>query len=413
MPERSKSIVFSPGVIGKLELKNRLARSATMENGATPEGEVTGQLVEIYRKLAEGGAGLIITGFMTALGKYRAPGRAMRLDTDDFIPGVKRIADVVREHGDGARVVAQVHLPGRQVPHPGDADAMARVIPPGVLAYVERTGSSPQPEDGKHPDPVGPSAVYDAFFNRTPRELKEDEIEEIIDAFAESIRRAEEAGFDGVQLHAAHGWLLSSFLSPYTNRREDGFGGSPENRARLIKEIYRRGRARVAADFPILIKMNVTDFLPGGIDTEEAVRLAGIFREAGFAAVETSGGMWECLLRDEEELGFPPVLLPESWTRINDESREAYFLSGAREVRRRIGGKVILVGGIRSFERVEAILEDGAVDFVSMARPLIRQPDLPNLWLRGETSRSGCVSCNGCLPLGDELLTCRSLGETG
>ena len=145
------------------------------------------------------------------------------------------------------------------------------------------------------------------------------------------------------------------------------------------------------------------------IDTEEATRIAGLFKKTGFPAIETSGGMWECLLRGEEELGFPPMLLPESQTKINNPSKEAYFLNGAQEVRRRTGGKVILVGGIRSFEKVEAILEDGAVDFISMARPFIRQPELPNLWLKGETSRSACISCNVCLPLGDALLTCRAL----
>ena len=409
MPEQSKSIVFSPGFIGTLEVKNRLVRSATMENGATTDGKVTEQLVDMYRRLAEGGTGLIITGFMNVLLKYRAPGRAMRLDTDDFIPGVKQIVDVVRKHGNSARVMAQIHLPGRQVPRPGDAESMMPYIPLALLAYITRTGNMPQPEEGNHPEPAGPSAVYDALFNRTPRELNEDEIEEIINAFAEGIRRAEEAGFDGVQLHAAHGWLLSSFLSPYTNKREDRFGGSTENRARLITEIYHRGRTRVAADFPILIKINITDFLQGGIDMEEATKLASLFKKTGFSAIETSGGMWECLLRNEEELGFPPFLLPESRTKINHPDREAYFLSGAKKIGRRIGGNVILVGGIRSFEKAETILEDGAVDFISMARPFIRQPDLPNLWLRGETLKSACISCNACLPLGDALLTCRAL----
>jgi 2,4-dienoyl-CoA reductase-like NADH-dependent reductase (Old Yellow Enzyme family) len=380
-----------------------------MENGATLEGKVTEQLVNMYRNLTKGGAGLIITGFMNVLLKYRAPGRAMRLDTDDFIPGVKQIADMVHEYGNDTRVMAQIHLPGRQVPHPGDAETMMPYIPPALLTYITRTGSIPQPEEGKHPDPSGPSAVYDAFFKRTPRELNEDEIEEIIDAFAESIRRAEEAGFDGVQLHAAHGWLLSTFLSPHTNKREDRFGGSTENRARLITEIYQRGRARVADDFPILIKMNLTDFLPGGLDNEEATRLAALLKKAGFAAIETSGGMWECMLRDEEELGFPPLLLPESRTKINNPSKEAYFLREAQEVKRRTDGKIILVGGIRSFEKAEAILENGAADFISMARPFIRQPDLPNLWMRRETHKSACISCNACLPLGESLLTCRAL----
>lgn len=411
MPERSDSLVFSPGFIGNLEIKNRLVRSATMENGATPDGEVTGQLVDVYRQLAEGGAGLIVTGFMNVLLKYRAPGRAMRLDMDDFIPGVKKIADAVHENGRGARVMAQIHLPGRQTPHPEDAETMMPYIPPAVLAHIARTGKMPEPEAGRHPEPVGPSPVYDTLFKRTPRELTADEIDEIIDAFAESIRRVEEAGFDGVQFHAAHGWLLSSFLSPYTNQRTDQYGGSTENRARIVTEIYRRGRARVSAGFPILIKMNTTDFMPGGMDGDEAARLGAIFQKTGFAAMETSGGMWECLRRGEEALGFPPVLLPESWTGIKDPDRESYFLSNAEAVKRRTDGVVILVGGNRSFEKTESILQSGAADFISMARPFIRQPDLPNLWLSGEKNRSACISCNACLPLGDSLLACRVIAK--
>lgn len=411
MSERSDSIVFSPGLIGSVEIKNRLVRSATMENGATPDGEVTRQLVDMYRRLAEGGAGLIVTGFMNVHLRYRAPGRAMRLDKDDFIPGVKKIADTVHDNGRDARVMAQIHLPGRQTPHPEDAETMMPYIPPSVLAHIARTGKMPEPEKGRHPEPVGPSPVYDTLFKRTPRELTADEIDEIIDAFAESIRRVEEAGFDGVQFHAAHGWLLSSFLSPYTNQRKDQFGGSTENRARIVTEIYRRGRARVAADFPILIKMNTTDFMPGGMDVDEAARLGTIFQKTGFAAIETSGGMWECLPRGEDALGFPAVLLPESWTGIKGPDREAYFLNSGEAVKRRTGGVVILVGGNRSFERAESILQTGAIDFISMARPFIRQPDLPNLWLIGEKNKSACISCNACLPMGDSLLACRVLAK--
>jgi 2,4-dienoyl-CoA reductase-like NADH-dependent reductase (Old Yellow Enzyme family) len=257
-------------------------------------------------------------------------------------------------------------------------------------------------------EPTAPSAVYDAIFDRTPRALTVEEIEEIIESFAEGVRRAQEAGFDGVQLHAAHGYLLSSFLSPRTNRREDQYGGSIENRTRIIKGIYQRARRKVGDRFPILIKMNTTDFLPGGMDLNEAVRVAKMLSEVGFAAIETSGGMWEALTRKKEELGWLPVLLPESRTGIKDQDQEAYFLPGAKALKEKTNATVILVGGLKSFSKIEEVLTSKGADFVSVSRPLIRQPDLPILWQSGEgPDKAECISCNACLPTGSARLACR------
>jgi 2,4-dienoyl-CoA reductase-like NADH-dependent reductase (Old Yellow Enzyme family) len=239
--------------------------------------------------------------------------------------------------------------------------------------------------------------------------LSLDEVEEIIDAYAAGIGRAQEAGFDGVQLHAAHGWLLSSFLSPRTNQREDRYGGSTENRTRIVTEIHERARKKVDEGFPILIKFNTTDFLPSGIDTGEALGIAAILAKIGFAALETSGGMWENVTRPREELGFAPVLLPESRTEIRKKDHEAYFLPAATEIKKSVEVPIMLVGGMKSIDRIEEILEAGYVDFVSMSRPLIRQPDLPNLWLSGEgPETAACISCNACLPMDPNPLTCRA-----
>jgi len=265
------------------------------------------------------------------------------------------------------------------------------------------------PEEALHiMEPTAPSAVYDALFDRTPRALTRGEIDEIIEAFAEGVRRAQEAGFDGVQLHAAHGYLLSSFLSPRTNQREDQYGGSTENRTRIVKDIYERARKKVSDRFPILIKMNTTDFLPGGMDLDEAVRVGRGLSEIGFSAIESSGGMWEAMIRKQEELGWPPVLLPESRTGIKDKDQEAYFLPGAKAIKEKTNEIVILVGGLKSFSKIEEVLTSKAADFIGMCRPLIRQPDLPNLWRSGEgPDKAECISCNACLPVGSARTGCR------
>ena len=157
---------------------------------------------------------------------------------------------------------------------------------------------------------AGPSAIPTPFSDQPVRELSGGEIEQIIACFVEAIVDMRDCGFDGVQLHAAHGGLLSRFLSPYTNRRQDDFGGTEENRARVVGEIVARARRRVG-DYPVLIKMNCTDYLVGGVDIENCLALAQEIVRAGVDAIELSGGMWECLFRPEEELGFRPVPAPE------------------------------------------------------------------------------------------------------
>jgi 2,4-dienoyl-CoA reductase-like NADH-dependent reductase (Old Yellow Enzyme family) len=410
MTTRQGSIVFSPGQIGGVELKNRLVRSATFENAASQNGEVTDVLLEMYRDLAKGGVGLIITGIFGVYPKAIGP-HMVRADDDSFIPGLARIPRAVHDLGLDCRIMAQLHHPGRQVVDPEDIPSLVQYLPPALIPALEQAQQAEQELEQPPPvvEPTAPSPVFDTMLKKTPRALTLEEIEEIIDAFAEAIRRVEEAGFDGVQLHAAHGWLLSSFLSPHTNRREDEYGGSTANRVRIVNEIYRRARTMVDDDFPILIKMNTTDFMPGGTDLEEARRVAEILSEVGFAAIESSGGMWEAVTRSRDELGWTPVILPESRTGIKTAEQEAYFLPGARELKTRIQVPIILVGGMRSFSRIEEVLGAGWADFASLSRPLIRQPDLPGRWLTDEGyDRADCLSCNACLPMGPEPLMCRT-----
>jgi len=410
MTSREKSIAFSSGRIGKLELKNRLVRSATFENAGSGTGEVTDTLLNMYRDFARGGIGLIVTGIMPVYSKAVAP-RQIRIDGDDYITGLQRIPKAVRDTADDCKIMAQLHHPGRQVPDPENMEQFLKYLPPAFIkVFQEAQQTQEATEEPPHiVEPTAPSAVLDEMFQRTPRALTLEEIDEIIEAYAEGIRRSQEAGFDGVQLHAAHGWLLSSFLSPHTNHREDEFGGSTENRTRIVKEIYTRGRKKVDEDFPILIKMNTTDFFPDGTDIEEALRVGEIVSNIGFGAIESSGGMWEAVTRSQEELGWAPVILPESRTKIKTKDQEAYFLPGTKALKGRTDTPIMLVGGLRSIDRIEEILDEGSADFISLSRPLIRQPNLPNLWLTGEgPDKAECISCNACLPMGPDPTRCRA-----
>ena len=212
----------------------------------------------------------------------------------------------------------------------------------------------------------------------------------------DAVVRVREAGFDGVQLHGAHGYLLSSFLSPYTNRRTDRFGGSLENRVRIVSDIVSGARKQVGSISRSSSRSNADDFVPGGIDINTFPALAQKIEASGFDAIEVSGGTWDCLARTEEELGFFPVPLPESRIRIDDPAKQSYFLPYTMTLDLKI--PVMLVGGNRSVERMEDILNNSPIDFMSLCRPLISEPDLPNRWLSGdgpETAR--CQSCNGCL----------------
>lgn len=412
MISRHNSAVFKPGLIGSLSIKNRLVRSATNENAN--EGEVSDTMLQIHRNLALGGVGLIITG-ITWVDPSMPAHRMTRADNDSFIPGLRKLTQTVHDADPDCRIMLQLHHPGRQVILPGDMEKLSGIIPPALKAYLAEHPEVAQadPKEIHRHEPVAPSATYDTLFERTPRALSTEEVEKLIDAYAEGVRRAQEAGFDGVQIHAAHGWLLSSFLSPRTNKRKDRFGGSIENRTRILQDIYAQARKKVGSSFPILVKFNATDLMPGGVEPEEGIQIARILSKTGFDALEISCGMWETCTRSKEELGFPPLLIPESRTGIAKPEQEAYNLPPAKAIKESIGATIISVGGYRSFSIIENALNSGSADFVALSRPLVRQPNLPCLWLSGKgADRAECISCNGCLPPGKKILFCSVIKKT-
>lgn len=358
--------VFSQGRIAGLTLKNRLVRSATYESCMDKNSGFTPRMQDLYRNLALGGAGMIISGHIAVMRQGKGMPKQMCAYDDRFIDDLARVAETVHNAGNGCRIIGQLSHTGRQVVH-----------------------------DNREAECVGPSDVPSPILKNSPRVLSAAEIEHVAKCFADAAARAKKAGFDGVQLHAAHGWLLSSFLSPYTNRRQDRYGGSLQNRLNILREIISGARDKVG-DYPILIKVNCDDFVPGGTTIDDFPDMAGELAHMGFDAIEVSGGMWDCLARTEVELGFFPLPIPEARTRIDSTDKQSYFLKYAEKLSLNI--PVILVGGNRNVEVLEAIMAKGSVDFFSLSRPLISEPDLPNRWLEGRGSpEADCVSCNACL----------------
>lgn len=341
-------VLFEEIEIGGVVAENRIVRSATAESMATEEGFVTDDLIRLYKKLAEGRAGVVITGHMFVSEDGKASLKMAGISSDKFIEGLTKLVEAVKDANEKQVLVAQLSHAGRQ----------------GVF------------------NPVAPSPVPDRFLNIEPRELSREEIEKIIEDFANAAVRAKKAGFDAVQLHAAHGYLLSEFLSPYTNRRTDEYG---QERAKIVLDIKERIDEKTR--IPVIIKMNGSDFVPGGLEIDEAVKIAKQLENAGFAAIEVSGGMYESMLHHGVNMTSQEVPVVG----------EAYFRDFARKVKEAVNIPVIAVGGIRSVEVAEKLLKERCADMISMSRPLIRDPYLPLKWMRGETDKSDCKSCNACM----------------
>lgn len=210
------------------------------------------------------------------------------------------------------------------------------------------------------------------------------QIDEIVAAFGEGARRGRKWGFDAVQIHGAHGYLVNQFLSPLTNRRTDMYGGSLDNRSRFLFEVYQRIRDVVGSDYPVLIKLNASDNLEGGFGVDEALIVAQGLAQAGIDAIEISGGT-------PASGEASPVR-----TKIDSPAKEAYHLELAKKIKRSVHCPVMVVGGIRSYEVAAGIVAEDGLDYVSMARPLICEPDLPARWRRGDRQVANCISCNGC-----------------
>jgi len=351
------SILFEPINIKNLEVPNRFVRSATYDGCSDRNGGVTEKQIKLFTDLASGGVGLIVTGIAYVHPSGQISPFQNSLAHDSLIPGLKRLTRAV--HDRGAKIAVQLFHAGRE---------SARFLEP------------------KKERAIGPSIVPDdPFFQREYRAATVEDIRAITLAFGDAARRAKEAGFDAVQLHGAHAYLLSQFLSPYTNRREDEYGGSFENRLRFHREIYLNVREQVGDAYPVLIKTGVQDGFAGGLTFREGREAAKRFSQWGFDALEISQGLrgnWY------EETEFR--------TKINRVEKEAYFRDWSKTVKHMVNIPVMIVGGLRSIELMEVLVEKGETDFISLCRPLIKEPHIINAWKSGSRVRADCISCNKC-----------------
>jgi len=346
--------LFDKTKINQMKLKNRFVRSATWEGLANSDGSCNEELAELMLELAKGQVGLIITSHAYVNQTGQAGIRQLGIYSDQLISSYVEM--VKKVHGEGSKIIMQI------------AHA-------GCRSSINLTKKQS----------LGPSSIEIKNCGRC-REMTKDEIFQTIEDFQSAAVRAKKAGFDGVQIHAAHGYLLSQFLSPFFNKRKDEYGGNIENRARLILEILQAIRTELGQQFTVLIKLNSEDFIEGGFAQGEMLQVSAMLESAGIDAIELSGGTSLNLSKfSSSRVG-----------KIDSKEEEVYYRDSAKLFKKKITVPLILVGGIRSYEVALELVEKELVDYISLSRPLIREPNLISRWQEGDIKRATCISCNKC-----------------
>lgn len=385
-------VLFTPIKIGKLTLPGRLIKTATAETRASDDGFVTPELIQqFYIPMAKGGTPLMITGNIYVSRDGKSAPHQVGADHDDKIPGLTQLTSAV--HTYGSKIFAQLNHCGRQV------------VPRFAgLSDVVSASAKTEPVTGTHPRP-----------------LTVTEIERLVQHYADAAARCQRAGFDGVQIHAANGYLMAQFLTPYTNRRTDAYGGSVDGRTKLLREIFRAIRARVGADFPVIIKMNGSDYLPlrPGLKTAELAEIASIMERAGADAIEVSVGYYESgfpmvrgtffrCLRNMVQGSMRYLPFGRRWGfrlfwpalallfNVAFSRRQGFNSQYAQVFKTKLSIPVICVGGFRTREAMEAAIREGRCDIISAGRAFIADPLLYR-HLRDNEPGPRCVDCNACI----------------
>ena len=367
------SLLFEPLKIGRIEIQNRFVRSATYFGLADSNGCVGDLSVELMKNLAANRVGLIMTGYAYVDRTGQVFADMNGIDSDEQIAGYQRMTRAV--HEEGGKICMQIA-------HGGAASSAA--VARGerqmlVSAATTLSGSTDEPD-----------------------QMSNEDIESIIHAFGQAARRVEEAGFDGVQIHGAHGYQVTQFLSPGSNRRDDRWGGSLENRMRFVLEVVRAMRRNVDADFPIMIKLGCRDYLDAGegLTIEEGAEVAAALEREGVCFIEVSHGVGGRSFRKM------------SRGKASNPIREAYLVPDAKVIRQSTSVPLAVVGGMRSLPMMESVLTSGTADCIALCRPLIRQPDLVKRWAEGCLQPADCVSCFACLKSdkqGNSDIQCREI----
>jgi 2,4-dienoyl-CoA reductase-like NADH-dependent reductase (Old Yellow Enzyme family) len=356
------SLLFEETSIKSLELSNRSFRSATWTGLGDEKGYVTDQAVSFYNLLGAGEIGLIVTGYQYVMTNGIQLPYMLGNYEDGQIEGLSRLAEAV--HKNGGKIVPQIVHAGSR--------ANVKLFREGDVLWV-------------------PSAIRDPLTGEKPKEVSSSEILQLLEAYAAAALRSKKAGFDGVQLHGAHGYGINQFLSPIWNQRSDSYGGDINRRYRFLGEVLEAVRGAVGDDFPVLIKLVGHDFLERGFQPEDAVQVARRLAEDGIDAIEISGG----------SAASPKELAPiRRVKRVPEE--EAYFVGLANHVKQSVKVPVIAVGGFRSLETVQKVLSEAQADYVAFSRPFIREPHLIKRWKEGDVAPATCISCGGCFESGLE-----------
>jgi 2,4-dienoyl-CoA reductase-like NADH-dependent reductase (Old Yellow Enzyme family) len=351
---------FEKTAIKTLELSNRSVRSATWSGVADRKGAVTDKALDFYGNLSAGGVGLIITGAQYVMPNGIGMPYQKGNYSDDLSDGLTRLAEAV--HSRGGKVVAQlVHAGAKANPD---------------LFF----------EEGEI---WGPSATSDPATGRIPKEMTVKEITRVVEAYAAAASRAKKAGFDGVQLHACHGYGINQFLSPASNCRTDEYGGSIRSRYRLLGEVLEAVRCSVGKEYPVFIKLSGHDLVEGGLVPEESLYVARRLEEDGIDCIEVSAGS---RASDDQLIPFR--------VNISREEDEAYLAQLAGRFSDAADIPIVTVGGIRSLGVMSGILTEGLAGYVALSRPLIREPHLIHRWKSGDMDKATCTSCNGCFETG-------------
>jgi 2,4-dienoyl-CoA reductase-like NADH-dependent reductase (Old Yellow Enzyme family) len=354
---RMANELFEPIKINKLEICNRLMRSATWDGSADESGGITEQSIRIYKELGQGDIGLIVTGYAFVshpLGQAN-PGQ-YGIYSDQLLSGWKRLVKTVHAAGN-SKIAMQIVHAGINSPY---------LVQQGYTLLAV----SKKPE-----------------LNRPHQEMTGKEIKGIIKDFADAAVRVREAGFDAVQIHGAHGYLLSQFVSPVFNQRTDRWGGSPENRRRFHMEVIRKIRKAVGDDYPVLIKFGAEDNQEGGMPFSEGLETCRQMALAGIDSIEISAGVGAgsaAISEDDLKKGVVDKVV---------------FRENAAAVKKAVGVPIAVVNGIRSLEKAQEIIASHDADMVSLCRPFIREPHLISRWLKGDTRPATCISCNRCFPI--------------
>lgn len=314
--------LFDSTTLGKRTLKNRVWRSAIWLALADDEGNVTDDIVHTYEELAQGGAAMIVTGLTSIVEHDAEIGGGVKFYDDRFIEGHQRLTNAIHQHG--AFVMMQ-------------------------------------------------TAIVDGPVD----ELTTEQVENVVHQFGDAAHRAELAGYDGVQIHAAHFFYLSKFISPLINHRTDRYGGDQRGRSQILCEILKDMRSKTSEHFLITMKINSTDEYPGGLTVQDFLVTSKLMADAGIDAIEVSAN-------------------GTSRTGVRAGKNEGYFRAAAMSLAALVDVPVVLVGGLRSLEKINQYLDETKIEYISLSRPLVREPNLIRRWQQGDTQPSLCVSCNSC-----------------